>query len=286
MTLRWLTVLLLIACGTSKSERDKKVADKPATTATTPRPVEIAEPAIKLPRELAFEVLDPGKGERAALRYALEAANSTFVTRIALTSRELVDGTWRDASKQPVQIIELSVAVDPSGALTVRPLSGAVDASILDKSFALTLDARGRLGNVHDVSSDELVQRLLATVIPVPDEPVGDGARWRVVTALRQQQAVLKQTATYTLVSRRPTWKIAVDIQRLAEPQRIGDVELVAIVRKLAGTVEIDPTRPLPKTGKLSVESTVHVRGVGATPVENIVEDTGSIELSTSSTGR
>lgn len=300
MTLRWLTVLL-IACGTSGSERNDKAAGSGSARPTPSRTIELPEPAIVLPRELAFEVLEAGRGERVALRYALGASTSDFVTRTKLTSRELANGTWSEPGKLPAIVTPLGVVVEGGGRTTMRPRAGSIDGSpgaaasaylasweaLAGTSFVVTLDARGRLGTLgdHDAASDELVQRLLATLVPVPDEAIGEGARWRVVTALRQQSAVLKQTATYTLVSRAAPWKIDVDIQRLAEPQRIGDVELVAIVRRLRGTLEIDPARPFARRGTLEVESTVHVRSNGR---ESIVEDTGSIELETrtSSTSR
>lgn len=308
MTWRWI-VVLLVACGTSTSERDGKDTGKqpsaqsttpstptrPPLPATPPRVVQIPEPAIALPRELAFEVLAPGKGKRAALRYAPEIGDaSRFVLRTALTSRELVEGTWIGPTKLPAIVTPFDVTVETTERVRVEPRAGRIDgqtsatadaylaawSALVDRSFAIGLDARARVTGPADADagSDDLVQRLLATAVPVPEQPIGVGARWRVVTALRQQSAVLKQTATYTLVSRtNRRWKVAVDIQRLAERQQIGSTELVAIVRRLQGTVEIDPTKLLPAAGKLSVQSTVHVREGER---ESIVEDTGSIELS------
>lgn len=310
MTWRW-TLVLLVACGTSKSERDDKevgarspapevTSQRPSTQApptqpTPPRVVQIPEPAIVLPRELAFEVLERGRGKPVALRYAAKAGDtSRFVMRTELTSRELAGGTWQGPNKLPAILTPFDVTVESGQRIRVEPRTGEIDgkasahadaylagwAAIVDRAFAIEVDARARVAGVadRDAGADEIVQRLLATAVPVPEEPIGEGARWRVVTALRQQSAVLKQTATYTLVSRtNRRWKIAVDIQRLAERQQIGSTELVAIVRRLQGTVEIDPGQPLPTLGKLSVQSTVHVREGDR---ETIVEDTGTIALS------
>lgn len=304
--LRWLWVLL-VACGTSKSDRDRDriASTPPAATSPTAKPARaavLAEPDVPLPRELAFEVVDAGAKERSALRYTLAAGSSKLVVRTALSSRELVDGAWRGPTRLPAITTELEASIGRDGRVALRPLPQAADGggpaaaagagylepwqALVGRSFELAIDARGRVDGVvgHDASWDELIQRLFATVVPLPDEPIAEGARWRVVTALRQQQAVLKQTATYTLVSRRMPWEIAIDIQRLAERQVIGDVELVAIVRRLRGTVAIDPARPWPVRGTLTVESTVHVRSGSR---EHIVEDTGTVELSsTSSTAR
>ncbi len=274
-------VLLLVACGTRAPERDDKKPSPPPSPPRvveiperdTLRQVELPEPEIALPRQLAFEVIELGQGKRQPLQYAFTSGPARLVTRTQLTSRELRDGTWHDPTKQPSQPSELVATIDGSGGISVRAASA-------DAELALTLDARGQLAGfpTRDASAEDVAQRLLATIVPVPDQEIGVGARWRVVTALRQQGVVLRQTATYTLVSRgKARWKIDVDIQRLAEPQRLGDIELVAIVRRLRGTFEIDPSVPFPQTGTLAVESTVHARSRGG--AENIVEDTGTIEL-------
>jgi hypothetical protein len=300
MSPRWLLVLV-VACGTSKSGHDEPKQVKKAGSdaigsaegSNTPRVVELPEPEVALPKELAAELLDAGAEEhRSALRYALAADTSHYVVRTELTTRELDGGAWRAPTKLPAIVTPLDVGVARAGGASWQPLAGSIDGradvtaqgylapwnTLAGHAFAIPLDPRGRLTAPvdHDASSDEMVQRLLAMAVPLPSEPIGEGAKWRVVTALRQQAAVIKQTATYTLVSARRPWKIAVDIQRLAEPQRFGDVELVAIVRRLTGTVEVDPARPLPVAGTLDVKSTVHVRRGNR---ENIVEDTGTVKL-------
>jgi hypothetical protein len=311
MSPRWL-LLLVVACGTNRSGHDETKQGAQAGSAAssgsaagsnTRRVVELPEPEVALPKELAFELLEAGADGRTALRYALAAEKSHYVIRTELTTRELDGGVWGAPSKLPALITALDVGVERDRRTSWQPAQGSLDGAaspaaqaylepwnaLAGRAFDVPLDVRGRLTAPvdHDAASEELVQRLLATVVPLPEQPIGVGARWRVVTALRQQSAVLKQTATYTLVSAQRPWKIAVDIQRLAESQRFGDVELVAIVRRLTGTVEVDPQRPLPVAGTLEVKSTVHVRSGNR---ENIVEDTGSVKIErkagTSSTSR
>lgn len=313
MSPRWL-LLLAVACGTSKSGHDEGKQGAQAGSAAPSgsaagsnarRVVELPEPDVALPKELAFELLDAGaEGDRrSALRYALAAETSHYAIRTELTTRELDGGVWRAPSKLPALITVLDVGVERDGRTSWQPVKASLDGAaspaaeaylepwnaLAGRTFDVPLDVRGRLTTAvdHDASSEELAQRLLATAVPLPEQPIGAGARWRVVTALRQQSAVIKQTATYTLVSAQRPWKIAVDIQRLAEPLRLGDVELIAIVRRLTGTVEIDPAWPLPVAGTLEVKSTVHVRRGSR---ENIVEDTGSVKIErtagTSSTSR
>jgi hypothetical protein len=83
-------------------------------------------------------------------------------------------------------------------------------------------------------------------------------------------------------------WQVGVDILRVGEPQLLLEpgipvdtaVELVALVRKIKGTLTVDPERPLP-TGKLSVESTMHVQisHRNGTRSEEMAEDTGTITV-------
>jgi hypothetical protein len=131
--------------------------------------------------------------------------------------------------------------------------------------------------------------------VPVPAEPVGLGASWRVVTILRQGAIVAKQTATYTLTGRTAQrWKLHAALQRSAQTQAIVDpppppgatVELVALFRVLEGDIEIDPRLPLIASGGLAVESRVHARmqlprppGASQAPpaTEQMFEDTGKL---------
>jgi hypothetical protein len=206
-----------------------------------------------------------------------------------------------------------TLAITSSSAkLVARPVSAEVEGAtpesaqyvagwnaIADRRVTIAFDDRGQLGALGFVDDpagakvrelDDLTQRLLATAVPLPAEPVGVGGTWRVVTVLRQRPAIVKQTATYTLVERgERSWKIEVDIHRVGEPQTVIDpsvpegsaIELVALVRKLRGTLVVDPTAPL-GSGELAVDSSLHLRirdpKVGER--EEILEDTGTITLS------
>jgi len=143
-------------------------------------------------------------------------------------------------------------------------------------------------------AKDELAQRLLSLIVPVPVEPVGTGASWRVVTILRQGPAYAKQTATYTLTSRTAgAWKVHAQLQRVGEEQRISDpslppgttADLLAMFRNVEGDIEIDPAQPLVTGGSLAIESRLHVKlqapgQTAAQALEQIFEDTGTVAFS------
>jgi hypothetical protein len=174
------------------------------------------------------------------------------------------------------------------------------------RPIALDLDDRGAVtairfdddpsGATSARARDELVQRLLALIVPLPAEPVGTGASWRVVTILRQGPAVAKQTATYTLIARGPRrWKLHVVLRRVGQRQQIVDpalpraasAELVAMFRALEGDVEVDPALPLIAGGTLTIESRLHARLQPPAPagqprpaiIEQMFEDTGKVSF-------
>jgi hypothetical protein len=82
-----------------------------------------------------------------------------------------------------------------------------------------------------------------------------------------------------------------VTVLRVGEEQTVADpslpkgatADLVALFRKLVGSLVVDPQRPLPIGGALTVESRLHVRIAlpGKPTIEQVLEDTGSVAFST-----
>jgi hypothetical protein len=296
--MRWLLVLGLWSCGS------KEAAPPPPP----PSPVEVRlpQPVIELPKQQSFKLLEPGAGERSVLRYAIATTDIATRIEMKLTQRRMHDGIWAEPNVLPPITTGFAMAVGDAGKVRGRALPGSIDGKITadaasylsawkgseDRPFTVAFDARGQLGALvfdDDAATDrsrdpvdDLTQRLLSIVVPVPEEAVGVGASWKVVTALAQRPVVVKQTATYTLLDRTPTtWKIRIEIRRVAEAQIIDDsTELVALVRHYEGTLEISPDRALP-TGSLIAESSMHLR---ITPkagpvVERLLEDKGAVGL-------
>ena len=251
-------------------------------------------------------VLDPGTGDRALLRYALGETPITTQIEMKLTQRRMHDGIWDRPNAMPPITLAFATKSGGPGVVAMRPLPGAIhgrvsaDASSYlaawkaseDRPFTLSFDARGQIGPPRfddDPANersrdpvDDLTQRLLSVIVPVPEEPVGIGASWNVVTSLVQRPVVVKQTGTYTLLARTATrWTIGVDIRRSAEPQKLDEsTDLVSLTRLYQGTLEVSPDRALPN-GALGAESSMHLR---ITPksgpvVERLLEDKGAVGL-------
>jgi hypothetical protein len=288
----------------------------PHATTLTPDRVHLDAPAIKLPFEESARLLDAGKGARAPLRYQLAAGTRSYLTDTALATRRL-DGAAAAPHQLPTIRDGLAITVDAGqpGRLAIRALPGELrdgkdaegDAYLATwkrllegRRLTLALDPRGALGAIAfgddpaDTRSEpargELRQRLYATVVPLPLEPVGVGAHWQVVTVLRQGPLVVKQTADYTLTARTAArWTIQAHILRVGEEQQVDDpslpagatAELLALFRLLEGTLEVEPTAPLPVAGVLTIESRLHVRLTlpGQPPAEQVLEDLGKATL-------
>jgi hypothetical protein len=268
--------------------------------------------AIEIPKQESFVVLDPGKGARKQLRYALADGIVEHRVETRLSSRQLDKGKLGEPSELAIRDgFAITIAKDEP--LAVRPLPGEIvgkasplaeqylstwRTQLANRRLNVTLDARGQFSGIQfkddptNVRSarakDELVQRLLATIVPLPEPAVGTGARWQVITVLRQGPAYIKQTATYTLVERTPTkWKLKVKLLRVGEEQTVRDpalpagatVDLIALFRLLEGDLELDPKRPLIARGSFSVESRLHAKLTlpGQPPAEQFVEDLGTV---------
>jgi hypothetical protein len=281
-----------------------------------PQIIVMDEPALALPSEESFRLLDPGRGARAALRYRTAATSTAVIARTTLASRRLEHGALSSPTRLPEIRDGFAIAIDADhpGRVALHPLvaESAADTADADAYLApwrtllqdhratVEVNDRGAIIAIHfdddpagarsARAKDELVQRLLSLIVPLPAEPIAAGARWRVVTILRQGPTLAKQTATYTLIARRAAgWKLHVQLVRVAEQQRITDpslppgtaAELIALFRTLEGDVEVDPELPLIAGGALAIESRLHARlqPPGQAPVEQIFEDTGRLTL-------
>lgn len=316
---KWTTIALVLwGCSSKESappppapaKQDAAVEVRPPVGLTVHR---FDTPPVELPLHKSFTLLAPGEGAKHTLRYELAAEPVSHFATTTLTSRRLAKGTWDKPKRMPPVKNGLAFTPGaPGSPLAVRVLPGTLVGretpealqyltewkALEGRRLTIAVDPRGTLGKVtftddpdtkrSATERDEIVQRMLATLVPVPEEPVGTGAHWRVVTVLRQRPAVVKQTATYTLRAvEDDRWTVDVDIRRIGESQLLLDpdlpahaaVELVALVRELRGTLTVDRSQVLP-TGKLTVSSTIHVRARTPTSTtEEIVEDTGSVVL-------
>lgn len=269
-------------------------AGEPAVRRGPPQVVVLDEPAIALPHQESFQLIDAGKGARSALRYTLAPGATTLIARTELLSRHVAQGGFTAPVALPAirDGFEVAITADRPGRLALRAVPGQAAAAspaaeaylapgrmLENRAITVEVDDRGAIrslgfdddpgGARSAAARDVLAQSLLTLVVPVPAEPIGSGARWSSVTILRQGPAVAKQTATYTLLARTPRrWKLHVKLQRVGESQQLADpslprgttTELIALFRILEGDIEVDPRLPVVAGGGLTIESRLHAR--------------------------
>lgn len=285
----------------------------------TPRQARRAlpEPALALPAHESFTVVSAGQGPRARRRYLLKAGAHTYSLTARLRGRVLDAGA--DPAPQEVPAVTETFALEPRpaasaaapavvhwrglpasiGGPAAAPYVARWQSLLAGRRAQLELDARGQLGRVvfaEDPTgastrpeTDELTQRMLGLAVPLPEVAIGVGARWRVVTVLRQGLAVVKQTARYTLVEASADRLVVdLDVRRVGEAQELAtpelppgsSLELLALFRAVSGRVAVDLGSPLP-TGELAVEARAHhrLRDARGAVTETLTEDTGALVL-------
>ena len=269
-------IALLVGCG-DKSSSDSEPPRRSAALSDREGPARAGaavEPAFHL---LSTELVSPGDGPRRTLRYR----RSTGLTRTV--SRAAIDATSRSGATTTTDrgSIETGLAITPraDGCLDVAGLPGATDIDgsleryrrlVSGASAVAEVDDRGRLvamtGPAGIDSKRELAAMLIRHLVPLPDEPVAVGARWRVKYALGRGGVFVAHRIELELV-RADGDELAVKIavRESAEPQPIRDggravADLLALATTATGVLEISLDNPLAQSGSMTVETTFHAR--------------------------
>ncbi len=274
------TVLVLVATGCSGT-------DDAATP--TPTPASGPPPTTELPNP---DLLDPGDAPRRPLRLDLEPGTSTaLVVTVDLGVVQEVDGAEQVLDAPPVsQTVVLTVdAVEGEVAdVSLLVTDATVDAEATDLSDAevLTLtaaarqvvgiagraqfDTRGGLRSFRYVLPDDLDPALAATldqlegqiaglIVPLPEEAVGVGARWRVRSTTTLGGAAVDQITTYTVTD--------LDDDRIAYT--------AAVDQRAANQALTLPGLPDGTSGRL-VSSQVTGTSVGTVETSSLASDAAS----------
>lgn len=290
---------------------------------TAPTLRALPEPALRLPFRESFTLKSAGAAPREPARYALRAEERRYTVTAELRGRSLQGGAaaapvqaprfhetfairalppattggrlrWRG---EPIRVDGDAGAARPYVARWQELLAGRRAQLDLPRDAPWTIVfAEDPLQRDSQPEIEELTQRLLGYVVPLPDEAIGRGARWTVVTVLRQGGAAVKQTAKYELLERAGgRLTLAVDLRRVAEEQRVARpglpegsaLDLVAMFRAVTGRVEVDLGAPLPVRGELEIEVRTHqrLRQASGAITEAIDEDLGTMSLTSASTG-
>ncbi len=213
------------------------VVDATAASASPPPSgAASADPPLVPSPKASVKLLDPGREPRRALRYAWHQ-DRTELMSIELSASIAVEssGLHSDTRLAPLEIAiaiqprSISPAGDSRFAWHVASAEvGALDASaspemaqgwsaqlipVAHLSGTASVSSRGisrglsvNLGSAGDAGTDqEMVAQVLQMVrdaaAPLPEEPVGPGARWQKVTTLDARNGQAIQNDTFTLVT-------------------------------------------------------------------------------------
>jgi hypothetical protein len=172
-----------------------------------------------------FKIVEPGSEPRVARRYAFKAQSDTRVMTLKVTVVRDVGGKKQEQAQPP---LTMTLAVSPKPA--VAPKKGAVlevsikkfDQEGLDKARAaaaqqvfkglgviVEVSPRGGLGELKFAGqkppqgSEEVVQLLVKAleilVAPLPEEPIGVGAKWKEEKTDRDRAVEIKTISTCQL---------------------------------------------------------------------------------------
>jgi hypothetical protein len=145
-------------------------------------------------------------------------------------------------------------------------------------------------------------QLIIESVVPVPQQAVGKGARWRVTTRLRRGPSVVTQKAEYVLLdAKKDRLRVKATVTQIGERQIMSMpglppsmlAELIALFWRAEGELEVVASSLTPVAGTLSVEMRVHGRTmkIDANNLDqpgggqdHFIENLGTVVLSTTAT--
>ncbi|MCG8420529.1 MAG: hypothetical protein MJE77_21550 [Proteobacteria bacterium] len=169
----------------------------------------------------------------------------------------------------------LTVRIDPSGRL---------------KELTFSPDLAGK--PEADNTRRQIEQILVESIVPLPAQAIGAGARWTGRTVLWRDTSVVTQTAEYELISaKKDRLRIAVKLTQIGERQvvQLPDLppsvtaELIGLFWRARGEFEVDLTSVTPVSAALEVEMRTHNRLVEPTRTrERLVESLGTVRLDSS----
>jgi hypothetical protein len=262
------------------------------------------------------QLLTPGEEPRTALRYDLQPGFSEVLTMDMNMDMDMrLTGVPRQQASIPtmrltmeLEITEITAEGDLRSQATVRKVEAIARAGsnvpvatlqrqleemngltgwtimstrgvIKDAGFTLPADmsaeAAQQMGNME--------QQMRQLSFPLPEEPVGKGAMWKVSTELDAEGVTLTQDAIYWLVDLEgQVGELEVTLTQNAPPQKVTDptlpagttAELTSMVSEGTGTMQLDLTRIVPTSSlRMSTTMELELRAQGQRGTQTMTMD-------------
>ncbi|MHC4461468.1 MAG: DUF6263 family protein [Planctomycetota bacterium] len=252
----------------------------------------------KVGAKTTVKLLDPGAQPRTLLRYKFQANRTEkMVMEMSMAMAMQIGDQKQPETQVPATRMTMTIdskEVSPEGDLhyefeleqaEVLPKPGANPAVVnaMKQQMSSAQDLRGSAtvtsrGFTRDVeikplpgidpqirqSMDEMKQSINQMSAPLPEEPVGRGARWQVTMPVETSVMKVTQIATYTLSEiQGDKVKFDITIKQSALPQEIdtpgaapgGKVFLESLKSSGKGTVELQMTNLVP-TSNINMTTT------------------------------
>lgn len=252
-----------------------------------------ARPVVKL--------IDAGAAPQTDLAYAFVKSQQAMGVRLDMSMGMSVGGTPLPAAPVPRVVMLLDVGAGDRGQDGDYQVDGTVRSIDVEAKGAAQEQLAGALrpqlatvkglgmthfvspkGHMHGLSmklppdlppeSQQMLagmsQSFESMVAPLPDSPVGPGARWQVVTRVNSAGADIVQFATYTLKARAGNLiTLDVKLDQLASSASIAapgmppgvTAKLRAFSSGGSGSSRLDLTSVAPASGKMTIKSSMDI---------------------------
>ena len=284
----------------SESGNDSKVGavSQDSNSLIAPQTDDVISPKADAGAKTTVTLLDPGAQPRTALRYKFQANRTEKMVMETSMAMAMEMGDQKQPETQmPVTRMTMTIdskEVSPEGNLhyefelaqvEVLPKPGANPAivnamkqqmsSMQGLSGSATVTSRGFTKDTEiksppgidpqiKQSMDQMKQSINQMSAPLPEEPVGEGARWQVTMPMEMPAMKLTQVATYTLSEiQGDKVKLDITIKQSAPPQELdtpgaapgAKVSLESLKSSGKGTVELQMTNLVP-TSNINMTTT------------------------------
>lgn len=246
-------------------------ADRPAEPGPQTGQVRAEAPGAPAPAvatTVTVELLDPGAEPRASLRYDFSGMQKQAVEMIMeMTMGIELGGAGRPPTALPP--VYMDMVIDPRGVSEQGDLSYGfelIDARVIDSGSAdpqVVADMKTELDKTRGLSGlaevtprgftrkadirvpegagpqvKDLVDKMKTQIeqmsAPLPEEPVGKGARWIVTQPIRTEMLTFTQQATYTLRGLSDgAIDLGIEVKQSAPPQQINPPGMAGATARL-----------------------------------------------------
>lgn len=283
-----------------------------------------ADKILKIGATPKVRLIEPGVEPRAELSYAFVKGKQGLGMKLDLRLGIAIGGTSMPATPVPQMIMLLDLSAGDRSPAGDTRVEGTIQGVSIDAKGPAQEQMAGMMrpqiealkgvgithlvspkGHVHGLklklpaglppTAEQMLtgmsQSFESMVAPLPDEPIGVGARWQAITRVVNSGTDIVQFATYALKSRAgQKATIDVDLTQLASSGSIKapgmppgvTATLHSFKSTGSGTTRVDMTSIAPDGGQVDVKSTMDIdvaASPGAVTEKSSVDMTMAVEL-------